>query len=52
LGVINGLGAKGALHAPALARQWVNHLTEGVPFDAEVEVGRFFGRSAAQASSR
>ena len=51
-GVINGLGAKGALHAPALARQWVNHLTEGVPFDAEVEVGRFFGRSAAQASSR
>ncbi len=51
-GVINGLGAKGALHAPALARQWVNHVTEGVPFDAEVEVGRFFGRSAAQASSR
>lgn len=41
LGLINGLGAKGVLTAPALARQWVNHLTEGVPFDAEVAVGRF-----------
>lgn len=42
LGIVNGLGAKGALIAPALARQWVNHLTEGVPFDAEVDVARFF----------
>ncbi len=41
LGVLNGLGAKGVLLAPALARQWVNHLTEGVPFDAEVDVARF-----------
>ena len=41
LGIINGLGAKGALLAPMLARQWVNHLTEGVPFDAEVDVRRF-----------
>ncbi len=48
LGVLNGLGAKGALHAPALARQWVNHLTEGVPFDAEVELGRFFRRTSSQ----
>jgi glycine oxidase len=41
LGLINGLTAKGALWAPLLARQWLNHLTEGVPFDAEVEVRRF-----------
>jgi glycine/D-amino acid oxidase-like deaminating enzyme len=44
LGLINGLAAKGALWAPMLARQWVNHLTEGVPFEREVEVGRFWGR--------
>ncbi len=42
LGLLGGLGSKGALWAPALARQWVNHLTEGVPFDAEVDVRRFF----------
>ncbi|MFA6286361.1 MAG: FAD-dependent oxidoreductase [Opitutaceae bacterium] len=41
LGVFNGLGSKGALLAPWLAHQWVNHLTEGVPFDREVAVGRF-----------
>jgi glycine/D-amino acid oxidase-like deaminating enzyme len=41
IGVINGLGAKGALFAPLLARQWVNHLTEGVGFDAEIALGRF-----------
>jgi glycine oxidase len=41
LGLINGLGAKGALWAPMLARQWVNHLTEGVPFDPEIGVARF-----------
>jgi len=51
LGVFNGLGAKGALLAPALARQWVNHLTEGMPFDVEVGVERFWARSSAQASS-
>jgi glycine oxidase len=45
LGIVNGLGAKGALWAPMLARQWVNHLTEGVPFDAEIAVGRFEGLS-------
>lgn len=40
LGIFNGLGAKGALYAPALARQWVHHLREGVPFDPEVDVAR------------
>jgi glycine oxidase len=41
LGVFNGLGAKGALLAPELARQWARHLTTGVVFDAEMAVGRF-----------
>jgi glycine oxidase len=52
LGLINGLGSKGALHAPALARQWVRHLMTGAPFDAEVAVGRFAGSNVAQVSSR
>lgn len=41
VGLLGGLGSKGALWAPALARQWVNHLTEAVPFEAEVDVRRF-----------
>lgn len=41
LGVINGLGAKGVLLAPWLARRWVEHLVQGAPFPPEVEVGRF-----------
>ncbi|HTJ78916.1 MAG TPA: FAD-dependent oxidoreductase [Rariglobus sp.] len=41
LGIFNGLGSKGALLAPWLAHQWVNHLTEAVPFDREVAVTRF-----------
>lgn len=41
LGLLNGLGAKGALLAPMLARQWINHLTEGVPFDGAIDVARF-----------
>ncbi|ATC63238.1 hypothetical protein CMV30_04305 [Nibricoccus aquaticus] len=44
LGIFNGLGSKGALLAPGLARQWVNHLTEAVPFDAAVDVRRFAKR--------
>jgi len=42
LGLLSGLGAKGTLFAPGLARQWVNHLREGVPFDAEVDVARLW----------
>ncbi len=42
LGIVNGLGGKGALFAPALARQWVNHLMDGVPFDPEVDVARLW----------
>lgn len=52
LGLINGLGSKGALHAPALARQWVQHLVTGAPFDAEVAVERFAGRNSEEVSSR
>ncbi len=40
LGLINGLGSKGALLAPWLARQWVRHLTAGADFDPAVEAGR------------
>ncbi len=42
LGIFNGLGSKGALLAPWIARQWVNHLTEAVPFDPAVDVRRFW----------
>jgi len=42
LGVFNGLGAKGALFAPGLARQWVGHLIDGTPFDSELDVGRLW----------
>jgi glycine oxidase len=41
VGLINGLGAKGVLFAPWLARQWLNHVTEGVPFDPAINVRRF-----------
>lgn len=41
IGLVNGLGAKGVLWSPLLARQWMNHLTEGVPFEAEIAVERF-----------
>ena len=44
-GIFNGLGSKGALLAPGLARQWVNHLTEAVPFDPAVDVKRFVKRA-------
>lgn len=42
LGVLNGLGAKGALFAPTLARQWVNHLQRGAPFEHELDVARLW----------
>jgi glycine/D-amino acid oxidase-like deaminating enzyme len=47
LGVLNALGAKGALLAPWLARQWVAHLRAGAPFDLEADVGRFAGNRAS-----
>lgn len=44
-GVFNGLGGKGALVAPACARQWVRHLVDEVPFDGEVDVARLWRRA-------
>lgn len=41
LGVCNGLGAKGALFAPWLARQWREHLAGGAPFDPAADLRRF-----------
>ena len=41
VGLVNGLGGKGALWAPMLARQWIDHITAGTPFDPEVDVRRF-----------
>ncbi|MEO5961570.1 MAG: FAD-dependent oxidoreductase [Opitutaceae bacterium] len=52
MGVSNGLGGKGALWAPMLARQWINFLVRGVPFDAETSPGRFERGQAAAASSQ
>lgn len=41
LGVFGGLASKGALWAPALARQWLEQLLTGAAFMPEVEVARF-----------
>ena len=47
LGLVNALGAKGAMLAPWLARQWVQHLVEGAAFDASVDVTRFISAPVA-----
>ena len=47
LGLVNGLGAKGALWAPALAKAWVDHLVHGRSFDPEFDVARFTGGGEA-----
>ena len=41
VGVMTGLGSKGVLFAPWLARQWAGHLARGAPFDAAVDIARF-----------
>ena len=41
LGVLNGLGAKGSLMGPWLARHLVEVMREKGPIDREVDVGRF-----------
>lgn len=41
LGLINGLGGKGALWAPMVAQQWVQHLLQGIPIEAEIALQRF-----------
>ena len=47
LGLVNGLGAKGALWAPMLAKAWVEHLVHGRSFDSEFDVTRFTGADDA-----
>lgn len=42
VGVLNGLGAKGALFAPLLARQWASHLQSGAAFEREIDVARLW----------
>lgn len=44
IGMVNALGAKGALLAPWLARQWAEHLSTGAAFDPQVDVQRFWPR--------
>ncbi len=43
-GVCNGLGSKGALLGPWLARQWAEHLRDGRSFDPAVAPGRPFAQ--------
>lgn len=40
--IFNGLGTKGVSLAPYYAKQFVSHLEEGKPLDAEVNIERFF----------
>lgn len=40
--ILNGLGAKGAMLAPAMAEQLVNLLIKDTKIDTEVDVGRFW----------
>ena len=42
LGMLSGLGNKGILSAPTLARQWMNHMSEGVPFEPSLAAERFW----------
>lgn len=49
-GVLNGLGSKGALFGPTLARQWARHLVDGAPFESEVDVARLWRAPRAQAA--
>lgn len=41
VGVLNGLGSKGALLAPALAHAWASNLAHGTPFDPALDIDRF-----------
>lgn len=38
LGFFNGLGSKGALHAPWFAKTFADHLTQGTPLPAEIDL--------------
>lgn len=40
--IFNGLGSKGVLAAPWLARQWVEHVLDGAELAKEMSVARFY----------
>ncbi len=40
LGIMNGLGSKGSLQAPWLAKQLTNHLCDDAPIDPQVDLNR------------
>lgn len=42
LGVLNGLGSKGSLTAPRLARLFVEHFMHGMPIPPPIQVSRWF----------
>jgi len=42
--LFNGLGSKGALHAPWCAARLADHLLDGAPLDPEVDLARRFPR--------
>jgi glycine oxidase len=51
MGIVNGLGAKGALWAPMLARQWIDYLGQAVRFDPEVAIDRFVSGQSTEGLS-
>jgi glycine oxidase len=50
-GIFGGLGSKGGLWAPVLARQWLELLTAGRPVAPVVDVARFFDASTPVGSA-
>ena len=44
LSIFNGLGTKGYMIAPLLAKEFVDYLTEGAKLDPEVRIERFFNK--------
>ena len=44
LGIINGLGAKGSLMGPWLAKHFTSALLKGTPIEPEVNVQRYFNK--------
>lgn len=40
LGLFNGLGSKGVLHAPYFAKQFASHLVHGTPIDRSVDLNQ------------
>jgi glycine/D-amino acid oxidase-like deaminating enzyme len=41
LAVLNGLGTRGVMIAPSMAKQLYNHLENQEPLDPEIDIQRF-----------